>query len=83
MKKTIITVFGVIITLVLAIMVFNLLTGGGLVQSVAAAVADPINKAWQKISGNNSAELINTNVVNSNNSYETGGMGAGDLLGSN
>jgi len=80
MKKTIITVFGVIITLVLAIMVFNILTGGGLVKSVAQAVADPINKAWHKVAGSNASNLINTAILNKDESYTNGGMSAGDIL---
>ena len=80
MKKTIITVFGVIITLVLAIMIFNILTGGGLVKSVATAVAGPINTAWTKIAGSNAAPLINTTILEDDDAYTNGGMSAGDVL---
>jgi len=78
MKKTIITVFGVIITLVLAIMVFNILTGGGLVASIATAVSDPINKAWKKIAGNGSNDLIDTTKFNNVNDS---GVSVGDMIG--
>ena len=59
MKKTIVTVFSIIIVLVVMGIITNIVTSGAFFKSVISAVAKPINTAWQKVTGDTSATLIN------------------------
>lgn len=63
MKKTIITVFLIIAVLVIALIAFNIATNGGVWRTVGNAVAAPINKGWQTITGDSSSYLIDVNKI--------------------
>ena len=79
MKKGIITVFGIIIVLILAGIVFNVVTDGSLLSSIVTGVAAPINSAWKSISGSDT-DLIKTDEIESSfNDQEDKGMQ--DLFG--
>lgn len=63
MKKTIITVFLVIAVLVIALIAFNVATSGSVWRSIGGAIADPVNRAWHAIAGQNSQDLIKVDEV--------------------
>lgn len=58
MKKTIVTVFSIIIVLVVMGIITNVVTSGAFFRTIIGAVAKPINTAWQKVTGDSTAELI-------------------------
>ena len=57
MNKTIVKVFVIIGILVLALLVWALVFGGGL-STVYSAVVSQINKVWQGVTGDNQASLV-------------------------
>lgn len=63
MKKTIVTVFGVILVLIVMGFLVNIVTGGDFVRSIVNAVAEPINGAWRSITGDANAQLINAEAI--------------------
>ena len=58
MKKTIVTVFSIIIVLVVMGIITNIVTSGKFFDSIIEAVAGPINTAWQSVTGDQNAYLI-------------------------
>ena len=79
MKKTILTVFGIIIVLVIALIAVNIATNGSVWRTVGNAVAEPINNAWKSISSSNS-NLIEVNTIIDNSGISDEANSLGDLI---
>lgn len=63
MKKTIVTVFSIIIVLVVCGIIANLATGGAVWKTILTAVAGPINKGWRAIGGKDADPLIDVEAI--------------------
>lgn len=80
MKKTILTVFGIIIVLVIALIAVNIATNGSVWKTIGNAVAEPINKAWKSISSSDS-NLIEVDTIIDQSGINTDGSNSiGDLV---
>lgn len=62
MKKTIVTVFTIIIVLVVMGILVNIVTGGSFFRTIGTAVAEPINNAWKSVSGSDK-NLIDVDTI--------------------
>ena len=71
MKKTIVTVFAVIIVLVVMGIVTNIVTNGAFFYNITNAVAEPINDAWKGVTGG-TTNLINPDDILSGAGIENG-----------
>lgn len=71
MKKTIVTVFAVIIVLVVMGIVTNIVTNGAFFYNIANAVSEPINDAWKGVTGGDT-NLINPEDILSGAGIENG-----------
>jgi hypothetical protein len=81
MKKTILTVFGIIIVLVIALIAVNIATNGSVWNTVLKAVASPINNAWHSITGDTSSDLIDVDsILDSSGINQEGSNNIGDLI---
>ena len=81
MKKTILTVFGIIIVLVIALIAVNIATNGSVWQTVGNAVATPINDAWKSISGSDANLIEVNNIIEQSHINTDGSNNVSDLIG--
>lgn len=80
MKKTILTVFGIIIVLVIALIAVNIATNGSVWKTIGGAVAAPINKAWQSVSGSDSNLIEIDTIIDQSGINTDGSNSIGDLV---
>lgn len=72
MKKTIVTVFTIIIVLIVMGVLVNVVTGGSFFRTIGLAVAGPINNAWYAVAGQNADPLIDVEKILSDAGIQDG-----------